>query len=112
MMCSYASFKRCRVIIVFDAYRVKDGRGSVEKYGDVTVVYTKEAETADAYIERATYAIAPTNYVRVVTSDLEEQYIILGNGALRVSAREFEGELRQAALEIDEIIDKYKTKSK
>lgn len=112
MMCSYASFKRCRVIIVFDAYRVKDGRGSVEKYGDVTVVYTKEAETADAYIERATYEIAPTNYVRVVTSDLEEQYIILGNGALRVSTREFEGELRQAALEIDEIIDKYKTKSK
>lgn len=112
MMCSYASFKRCRVIIVFDAYRVKDGRGSVEKYGDVTVVYTKEAETADAYIERATYEIAPTNYVRVVTSDLEEQYIILGNGALRVSAREFEGELHSTSLEIDEIIERYKTKSR
>lgn len=112
MMCSYASFKRCRVIIVFDAYRVKDGRGSVEKFGDVTVIYTKEKETADAYIERATYEIAPTNYVRVVTSDLEEQYIILGNGALRVSCKEFEGELRQTSLEMDEIIEKYKTKSK
>ena len=108
MMCSYSAFKRCRVIIVFDAYRVRDGKGSMEKYGDVTVVYTKERETADAYIERATYQIAPTNHVRVVTSDLEEQYIILGNGALRVSPTEWRRELSTAALEIEEYIDKYK----
>ncbi len=110
MMCSYSAFRRVRVIIVFDAYRVKDGKGSIEKYGDVTVVYTKEAETADAYIERATYQIAPTNLVRVVTSDLEEQYIILGNGALRVSAKEFRAECSSVALEMDEVIEKYKRK--
>ncbi len=110
LMCSYSAFKRCRVIIVFDAHRVKDGKGSIEKYGDVTVVYTKEAETADTYIERATYQIAPTNYVRVVTSDLEEQYIILGNGALRVSANEFKLEMASVALEMEEVIEKYKRK--
>lgn len=110
LMCSYSAFKRCRVIIVFDAHRVKDGKGSIEKYGDLTVVYTKEAETADTYIERATYQIAPTNYVRVVTSDLEEQYIILGNGALRVSAAEFKLEMASVALEMDEMIEKYKRK--
>jgi len=111
-VCSYASFKRVRAIIVFDAHRVKDGKGSIEKYGDLTVVYTKEAQTADAYIERATYEIAPTNRVRVVTSDLAEQYIILGNGALRVSASEFRGELGAAALEMSEIADKYTRRSK
>ncbi len=110
LMCSYSAFKRCRVIIVFDAHRVKDGKGSTEKYGDLTVVYTKEAETADTYIERATYQIAPTNHVRVVTSDLEEQYIILGNGALRVSANEFKLEMASVALEMDEMLEKYKRK--
>ncbi len=111
-VCSYASFKRVRAIIVFDAHRVKDGKGSIEKYGDTTVVYTKEAQTADAYIERATYEIAPTNRVRVVTSDLAEQYVILGNGALRVSANEFRSELGSAALEMSEIMDKYTRRSK
>lgn len=110
LMCSYSAFKRCRVIIVFDAHQVKDGKGSIEKYGEVTVVYTKEAETADTYIERATYQIAPTNYVRVVTSDLEEQYIILGNGALRVSANEFKLEMASVALEMEELIERYKRK--
>jgi predicted RNA-binding protein with PIN domain len=95
------------VIIVFDAYRVKDGKGSMEKYGDVTVVYTKERETADSYIERATYNIAPTNQVRVVTSDLEEQYIVLGNGALRVSPNEWRRELDSMAIELGEYIEKY-----
>lgn len=111
LMCSYSAFKRCRVIIVFDAHRVKDGKGSSEKYGDLTVVYTKEAETADTYIERATYQIAPTNHVRVVTSDLEEQYIILGNGALRVSANEFRLEMASVELEMAETLEKYKRKS-
>ena len=112
LMCNYSAFHKCKVIIVFDAYRVKDGKGSVEQYGNVTVVYTKEAETADTYIERATYKIAPENYVRVVTSDLEEQYIILGNGAFRVSAAEFKGEYEATALRIKDEIDKYKVKRK
>ena len=110
LMCSYSAFKRCRVIIVFDAYMVKDGKGSTEKYGDVTVVYTKERQTADAYIERATYEMAEDNYVRVVTSDMEEQFIILGNGAYRVSPKEFRTELDGTALEIEETIERYKRK--
>ena len=110
LMCSYAAFRKCHVIIVFDAYMVKDGRGSNEKHGEVTVVYTKERQTADAFIERATYEIAPSNYVRVVTSDLEEQYIVLGNGALRVSPREFRSELDGTAIEISEMIEKYRHK--
>ncbi len=107
MISSYAAFRRCRAIIVFDAHMVKDGKGSTEKYGNLTVVYTKERQTADTYIERATYELAAKSTVRVVTSDLEEQYIILGNGALRVSAREFRRELSSAELEMQEIIEKY-----
>ncbi len=110
LMCSYSAFKRCKVIIVFDAYMVKDGKGSTEHIGNVTVVYTRERQTADAYIERATYEIAPTNVVRVVTSDLDEQFIILGNGGLRVSPREFRNELEATSLEIKEAIEKYKRK--
>ena len=110
VMCSYSAYKRCKVIIVFDAYMVKDGKGSTEKYGEVTVVYTKERQTADAYIERATYEIADDNYVRVVTSDMDEQFIILGNGAYRVSPKEFREELDGTATEIEEAIEKYKRK--
>lgn len=110
LMCSYSAFRRCKVIIVFDAYMVKDGKGSIEKYGGVTVVYTKERQTADAYIERATYEIAESNYVRVVTSDLDEQFIILGNGALRVSPKEFREELDGTDKEIKEAIERYKRK--
>lgn len=102
-LCNYTAFRKCKTILVFDAYRVKDGKGSVERCGNTTVVYTKEKQTADAYIEKATYEIAKDNYVRVVTSDLDEQYIILGNGALRVSPREFLTELADT----DEEIKKY-----
>ncbi len=102
-MCNYTAFHKCKTILVFDAYRVKDGKGSVERCGNTTVVYTKEKQTADAYIEKATYEIAKDNYVRVVTSDLDEQYIILGNGALRVSPREFLAELADS----DEELKKY-----
>ena len=112
LMCNYTAYHKCRTIIVFDAYRVKDGKGSLEKYGNVSVVYTKEAETADSYIEKATYEIAPTNNVRVVTSDLEEQYIILGNGALRVSAKEFNGEYEATVSEIKDVVEKYRVKRK
>ena len=107
IVCNYTAYRHIRGIVVFDAYRRVGGLGSVEKCGNATVVYTKEAETADTYIERATYEIAPTNYVRVVTSDLEEQYIILGNGALRVSAAEFKRECEMVTDEIAEVIDKY-----
>ncbi len=97
LMCNYQGFKRCNFILVFDAYKIKSDR-EIEHFGDVTVVYTKHAETADNYIERTAYKLAGNNRVRVATSDGTEQTIILGQGALRISAREFK-------LEVDEVME-------
>lgn len=108
IMCDYSAFKRCKVIIVFDAYKRKGGEGSEEKCGDVTVVYTKESQTADAYIEKTTHDLAKKNSVRVVTSDMQEQLIILGSGGLRVSASEFMKEINLTEKEIKEAIDSLK----
>ena len=93
LLCNYQGCRRCEVIAVFDAYKVRGGQGSVEKYHNIHVVYTKEAETADAYIERATYELGKRHRVRVATSDGPEQLIILGHGALRVSASAFREEV-------------------
>ncbi|MBR6258755.1 MAG: NYN domain-containing protein, partial [Oscillospiraceae bacterium] len=93
LLCNYQGFKKCEVILVFDAYKVPKNPGSVEKFGDITIVYTKEAETADSYIEKATYEIGKDHKVRVATSDGMEQLIILGHGALRVSATAFHEEM-------------------
>ena len=107
MMCDYTSFKKCRAIIVFDAYKRKGGEGSTEEIGAVTVVYTRERQTADAYIERTTYEIAGEHTVRVVTSDMQEQLVVLGSGGLRVSAREFYSELLDTVKLIRETIESY-----
>mgnify|MGYP002474787171 FL=1 len=104
---NYQGWKRCKVIVVFDAYKVKGNPGSVERLGDLFVVYTKEAETADMYIEKTTYALARErreHRVRVATSDGLEQMIILGHGAVRMPAAELEFEVRQAEQEIRRII--------
>lgn len=100
---NYQGWKKCKVIVVFDAYKVKGNPGSVEKAGEVYVVYTKEAETADMYIERTTYALAKErreHRVRVATSDGLEQMIILGHGAVRMPAAELEFELNQVEADI------------
>ena len=100
---NYQGWKRNKVIVVFDAYKVKGNPGSVERLGDLFVVYTKEAETADMYIEKTTYALAKErrdHRVRVATSDGLEQMIILGHGAVRVPAAELEFEVRQAEADI------------
>ena len=104
LLCNYQGYRRCRVILVFDAYKVKGGLGSVEKYHNITIVYTKEAETADAYIERATYEIGRQNRVRVATSDGPEQVIILGHGALRVSASAFHEEVMEVQKQIGDAV--------
>ena len=106
LLCDYQSMRGCGVIAVFDAYKVKGNPGSHEKYHNIHVVYTKEAETADAYIERATYTLAKGRRVRVATSDGPEQLIILGHGALRVSATLFREELEAAKIRIAELIAK------
>ena len=95
------------MIVVFDAYTRAGGGGSVEECGAVTVVYTKESQTADTYIERTTYEIADEHTVRVVTSDYEEQLVVLGSGGLRVSAKEFYAELRETTRLISETIEQY-----
>ncbi len=106
ILCNYHGYKKCEVILVFDAYKVKGNAREVEKVNGITIVYTKEAETADMYIEKASYKLAKNNKVRVVTSDAMEQLIILGNGALRVSSREFLFEVQQAEEDIRNIISK------
>ena len=101
---NYQGWKKCRVIVVFDAYKVKGGAGSVEREGDVWVVYTQEAETADMYIEKTTYELKGKHRVRVATSDGLEQLIILGHGATRISAGELERELVAAEADIRQAI--------
>ena len=108
---NYQGFRKCKVIAVFDAYKVKGGQRHFEKHGDVTVVYTQEAETADTYIERTTYELSGKTgsgsgkyRVRVATSDRLEQMIILGNNAMRVSATDFKAEVEQVNEEIREYL--------
>ena len=104
ILCNYAGYKRCVPILVFDAYKVRGGVREVEKYHNLYVVYTKEAETADMYIERATHELAKERRTRVVSSDGAEQVIVLGHGALRVSARAFAEEVAAVEKEIREFL--------
>ena len=106
ILSNYQGFKKSVVIVVFDAYKVKGGLGSVEKYHNIHVVYTKEAETADAFIERATYEIGRKHRVRVATSDGPEQLIILGHGALRMSASAFRAEVDDVLAQISRTLDR------
>ncbi|MBQ1639774.1 MAG: NYN domain-containing protein, partial [Lachnospiraceae bacterium] len=90
MLSNFQGVDGREMIVVFDAYRVKGGSGSTQQYHNLYVVYTKEAQTADAYIERATHELVKDASVTVVTSDRAEQIIVAGSGALRISSEEFE----------------------
>ena len=105
ILCNYQGFKGCELILVFDAYKVKGNPGEVSKYHNINVVYTKEAETADMYIEKVTHEIGKKHNVTVATSDGLEQMIVIGSGAYRMSAREFEQEIKKTEREIGEMID-------
>lgn len=100
ILCNYAGYRRITPILVFDAYKVKGAEREIERYHDVFVVYTREAETADMYIEKTTHELAKKYPTRVVTSDTTEQIIILGAGAQRVSSAAFEQEVRAVEEEI------------
>ena len=102
---NYQGFRQHPVIVVFDAYKVKNNPGSIEHFGDLAVVYTKEAETADMYIERVTHELGKKHKVRVATSDGLEQVIILGHGALRVSAENFLTEVKQVEASIRDYLN-------
>lgn len=100
ILCSYQGMRGSTVILVFDAYKVRGGVGSVERFRNISIVYTREAETADMYIEKATLELGKHSRVRVATSDGLEQLIILGHNALRVSARSFREEVAEVEREI------------
>ena len=111
ILANYRGWRKCEVILVFDAYKVKGNPGSLERKNGISIVYTKEAQTADAYIERATYDLGREHRVRVATSDNMEQVIILGHGALRISARLFEQEVNETCRQIDELIARHNLKN-
>ena len=106
VLSNYQGVRRCHLILVFDAYKVKGGTGSIEQRGGIHIVYTKEAETADMYIEQASYDLSRKHRVRVATSDGMEQMIILGHGAERISATELHWEVEQANEHIEAILKK------
>jgi len=106
ILSNYQGFRNNVVILVFDAYKVPHSTGEVTRYHNIDVVYTREAETADAYIERATYEIGRQHRVRVATSDGAEQLIILGHGALRIPASAFHEEVESAEGQIAAILER------
>ena len=93
MLVDFAGFRKEHVILVFDAYKVRGGRGEVIHVGGIDVIYTKEAETADLYIEKAAHELSKKYKVTVATSDAVEQVIIYGAGAYRMSAQNLLEEL-------------------
>ena len=93
VLCNYQGYRKNIVILVFDGYKVKGNPGEVLKYHNIYVVYTKEAETADQYIEKTVQDIGKKYHVTVATSDALEQMIILGQGAHRISAKELREEI-------------------
>ena len=100
ILSNYQGIRRCVLILVFDAYKVKGGTEKVRTYHNIHVVYTREAETADQYIEKATHRIAKNHQVTVATSDGVEQVIILGQGAARMSSRELKEEVERTSAEL------------
>lgn len=105
-LANYQGYKGCKLILVFDAYKVKGGKENVIKQGDMWIVYTKEAETADRYIAKASLELTGKGMVRVATSDALIQMIIFGSGAIRTSARELEAEVKYVEGQILEKLEK------
>ena len=103
-ICNYRAMRQNNVILVFDAYKVKGMQREIENIHGVSVVYTKEAETADAYIEKTSRELCKNYRVRVATSDNLEQMIIFGHGARRTSAGEFHTEVETAEQEMREFV--------
>ncbi len=106
ILCNFQGYRKMTLILVFDAYRVEGNPGSVQDYHNIHVVYTKEAETADQYIEKVTKEIGRKHRVTVATSDALEQVIIQSQGAVRLSARELREEIETAEEEIREELER------
>lgn len=107
LMVNYQGFRKCNLILVFDAYKVSGGEEKVEQVGGIYIVYTKEAEIADVYIERVAKELSNTKgLIRVATSDGLEQLIVLGKGALRIPARAFREEVDAACGELGQMMER------
>ena len=104
ILSNYQGFRKDTLILVFDAYKVEGNPGQVYKYHNIYVVFTKEAETADQYIEKTVHKMGRRHQVTVATSDALEQVIILGQGARRLSAGDLKEAVEQASREIREIL--------
>lgn len=100
ILCNYQGFRKNEVILVFDGYKTKGNLGTVVHYHNIDIVYTKEAQTADQFIEAISYQMALDYQIRVATSDGMEQMIILAKGAVRMSAPELWREVKAAQKEI------------
>ena len=104
LMSNYQALRGCELILVFDAYRVPYHKEEIIRFHNIFVVYTKEAETADAYIEKTAHEIAKNHRVRVASSDNMEQLIVLSQGALRVSAQAFHQEVERTGEELKALL--------
>ena len=102
ILCDYQGYRKCTLILVFDAYKVEGNPGEVARYHNIHIVYTREAETADQYIEKTVRKISRHHEVTVATSDALEQVIILGQGARRMSAAGLKEEVELARKELKE----------
>lgn len=112
ILCNYQGFQRIGVILVFDGYQSKGNTGSILHYHNIDIVYTKEAETADQFIEMVAQRMARQCIIRVATSDATEQIVILGKGAVRMSAREFAIEMEETQKRIQEVYEEKAKQSK
>ena len=110
-MSVYRIFRGCELILVFDAYKVKGNKGEVEQTGGITVIYTKESQTADAYIEKAAKELSKNYRVTVATSDGLEQLIIFGTGAYRMPASHLQDEYSKLENQIRDMMQEYKTEA-
>ena len=106
ILCNYSAFTKCETVLVFDAYKVPGNTGKKYNYNNIRVVYTKERELGDNYIEKLISDIGKNENVRVVTSDNLIQLSAVRYGVLRVSAKEFEREVNKVDQLIDEMLEK------
>ena len=104
ILCNYQGFHKCELILVFDAYRVANHKTEILDYHNIHVVYTKEAETADQYIEKFAHENGKKYRITVATSDGLEQIIIRGAGCRLLSARDFEADVKRSEQAIREIL--------
>ena len=102
MLCNYQGYRKYNLIVVFDAYKVAGGVGSAQDYHNIHVVYTKEAETADQYIEKFAHDMGKKHRVTVATSDGLEQVIIRSQGCLLMSANDLEEDMERVSRQIEE----------